>query len=151
MIEEMGKVVAVNGRRAWVETTRQSACDSCSAKSGCGHSVLAKLGQKSYHMEANCKFEVDVGEHVVVGVPEDVVVRSSFLAYLLPLLVMLGLSLLADHYTSNEAVTALFACLGLASGFVVLRWHFKRHEHDPRYQPVVLRRSASIDGIIECP
>ena len=143
MIEEVGKVVAIEGNQAWVETLRQSACDTCSAKSGCGHSALAKLGQKTNHLQASCELSVSVGEQVVVGVPEDIMVKSSLMAYLMPLISMLVFALAADHYFANEGLTALCSALGLAAGFGYLRWHFARNKHDQRYQPVVLRRAVS--------
>ena len=143
MIEELGKVVATQGPMAWIETQRSSACDACSAKSGCGHSALAKLGAKSVHMEARCDIEVSVGDQVVVGVPESVMVKSSLLAYLMPLVMMLVGALIADSMGASDDATALAAVLGLAFGFVVLRWHFKKNQHDSRYQPQVLRRVTS--------
>jgi sigma-E factor negative regulatory protein RseC len=140
MIEETGRVVAMDPGLAWVETMRQSACDSCSAKSGCGHSTLAKLGQNSVHMQALCDIDVTIGDQVVVGVPEDIMVKSSLLAYLMPLLVMMTGVLVADSLWGHDLLTALAGIGGLALGFVGLRWHFNRNQHDERYQPVVLRR-----------
>lgn len=140
MIEENGRVVATDPGFAWVETSRQSACDSCSAKSGCGHSALAKLGQNSVHMQAVCDMDVSVGDQVVVGVPEEIMLKSSFLAYMMPLLAMMTLALAADTIWSHDLVTAVAGMTGLAAGFAILRWHFHRNQHDERYQPVVLRR-----------
>jgi sigma-E factor negative regulatory protein RseC len=140
MIEETGKVVATDSGSAWVETSRQSACDSCSAKSGCGHSVLAKLGQHAVHMQASCDIDVSVGDQVVVGVPEDVMVKSSLLAYLMPLLSMMTFALVAESLWAADLLTALAGMAGLGIGFLMLRWHFHRNQHDQRYQPVVLRR-----------
>ena len=40
MLIETGRVVALEGNTVWVETLRQSACGSCSARAGCGHGVL---------------------------------------------------------------------------------------------------------------
>ncbi|MAR92136.1 MAG: SoxR reducing system RseC family protein [Pseudomonadota bacterium] len=144
MIEENGRVVAVNPGLAWVETTRHSACDSCSAKSGCGHSALAKLGQNAVHLEARCDIEVTVGDQVVVGVPEEIMLKSSLLAYLMPLVAMLIAVLAADSLWQQDLITALAGLLGLGAGFVVLRWHFHRNRHDQRYQPVVLRRLGGV-------
>ncbi|RLT88474.1 MULTISPECIES: SoxR reducing system RseC family protein [unclassified Ketobacter] len=140
MIEETGRVVAKDPGLAWVETLRQSACDSCSAKSGCGHSALAKLGQNAIHMQAVCEIDVTIGDQVVVGVPEEIMVKSSILAYLMPLLTMMVGVLLADSFWGQDLLTALAGIIGLALGFVILRWHFHRNRHDERYQPVVLRR-----------
>lgn len=146
MIEETGKVVALDGKTAWVETQRTSACDSCSAKSGCGHSALAKLGQKHVHMQAWSDLMLNIGDRVVVGVPEDVLMKSSLLAYLMPLLGMLGGALIADQLHAGDLITAVSGLVGLLSGFLVLRWHFHRNQHDTRYRPVVLRRVYSADA-----
>lgn len=140
MIEENGRVVATDAGYAWVETTRQSACDSCSAKAGCGHSALAKLGQSAVHMQAICDIDVVVGDQVVVGVPEEIMVKSSLLAYLMPLVTMMVLAMVADSVWQLDLLTAAAGLLGLGLGFVLLRWHFHRNQHDERYQPVVLRR-----------
>lgn len=140
MIEEIGKVVALEEGAVWVETIRQSACQSCSAKSGCGHSALSKLGRQAVHLRAGTTQHFDVGEEVVIGVPEAVVVSSSLLAYLMPLVVSLMLALPVDAYTHSDGYTALAGLAGLALGFVGLRLHFKYNQHDERYQPQVLRR-----------
>jgi len=140
MIEETGRVVATDPGTVWVETLRHSACDSCSAKSGCGHSALAKLGQNSVHMQARCDIDVVVGDQVVVGVPEEVMVKSSLLAYLMPLIFMLVAVVGADALWGQDLLTAAAGMAGLGCGFLLLRWHFHRNRHDERYQPVVLRR-----------
>ncbi len=140
MIEEQGKVVATEGDLVWVETCRQSACDSCASKAGCGHGALAKLGAKTVHMQALCEFDVAVGDQVVVGVPEQVLLRSSVLAYIMPLVTMMLAALLSEHWWQSDLVSGLAGVLGLAFGFLLLRWHFQKHRHDQYYQPMVLRR-----------
>ena len=129
MIEETGKVVALDGKTAWVETQRTSACDSCSAKSGCGHSALSKLGQKHVHMQAWNELILDIGDLVVVGVPEDILMKSSVLAYLMPLLGMLGGALIADQLQAGDLLTAVSGLVGLLAGFLGLRWHFHRNQN----------------------
>jgi sigma-E factor negative regulatory protein RseC len=140
MIEESGRVVATETGSVWVETVRTAACDTCSAKSGCGHSTLAKLGRDSVHMHARCDIDVAIGDQVVVGVPEEIMVKSSLLAYLMPLVAMLIGVLVADELWGQDIFTALAGMAGLGLGFGLLRWHFHRNQHDERYQPVVLRR-----------
>ena len=43
MIEENAVVIDVNEQQVLLETQRQSACQSCSVKSGCGTSTLSKV------------------------------------------------------------------------------------------------------------
>lgn len=145
MIEETGRVVAVEDGAVWVETIRQSACDDCSAKSGCGHSALSKLGRKAVHLRAQTRQAFEVGEEVVIGVPEQVVVTSSLLAYIMPLVIALAFAIPVDAKTGSDAYTALAVLAGLALGFIALRIHFKRNQHDERYQPQVLRRARMTD------
>jgi sigma-E factor negative regulatory protein RseC len=145
MIEETGKVVAVEDGAVWVETIRQSACHSCSAKSGCGHSALSKLGRQAVHLKAGTSQRYAVGDEVVIGVPEHVVVTSSLLAYLMPLVLALVFAIPVDAYTGSDGYTALAGLVGLALGFVGLRIHFRRNQHDERYQPQVLRRAHLAD------
>ena len=42
MLLERGRVVAIEADAVWVETIRRSTCAGCSARSGCGHGVLAR-------------------------------------------------------------------------------------------------------------
>ena len=145
MIEETGKVVAIEDGAVWVETIRQSTCQSCSAKSGCGQSALSKLGRNTVHLRAGTTQQFTVGDEVVIGVPEAVVVTSSLLAYLMPLVMALLLAIPVDAYTHSDGFTALAGMAGLALGFGGLRLHFQRNQHDERYQPQVLRRAGPAD------
>lgn len=143
MIEEQGRVVATEPGLVWVETQRQSACDACESKAGCGHSVLARLGGKTVHMQALCDLNVAVGDLVMVGIPEQVLLKSSFLAYLMPLITMLAAALMADLWWGSDLIVGAAAILGLGLGFGLLGLHFRRHQHDQRFQPVVIKRLCS--------
>ena len=146
MIEESGRVVAVEDGAVWVESIRQTACQSCAARKGCGQSALAKLGQQhKSHVRALNAFHLDVGDQVVIGVPEDVVMKGTLVAYLMPLVMMLVAAITADSFTRQDLWVALAGLGGLAFGFLLVRLHFLAVNKDKRYQPVVLRRSAG-DG-----
>lgn len=146
MIEETGKVVAVENGRVWVETVRQSACGSCAAQKGCGQSVLAKLlSPKANHVSALCDLELQVGDEVVIGVPEDVVVKGSLAVYFLPMVALMvgalgGNSLALLWSISSDLASGLGALLGFAGGLLWVRWHARAVSRDERYQPVVLRQ-----------
>lgn len=142
MIEESGRVVAVEEGTVWVESIRQTACDSCAAQKGCGQSALAKLGQQhKSHVKALNAFDLKVGDEVVIGVPEDVVMKGTLVAYLMPLVLMLVAAVAADSFTQHDLWISLAGVLGLAVGFLLVRVHFHTVSKDKRYQPVVLRLS----------
>ena len=50
MICEAGRVAAIDGQWAMVETFQVSACKSCSAKAGCGQSVLGSIFSGKRHL-----------------------------------------------------------------------------------------------------
>lgn len=140
MIEESGRVVAVEDGAVWVESIRQTACQSCAARKGCGQSALAKLGQQQKnHVRALNAFDLHVGDEVVIGVPEDVVMKGTLVAYLMPLVLMLVASIAADSFTQSDLWVALSGLAGLAVGFLLVRVHFHAVSSDRRYQPLVLR------------
>ena len=87
MIEQIATVVAVKGDSAWVETQRQSACGACSMNKGCGAGLFAKaFGFDSPQLKVTHIQGVEVGDHVVVGIDEQALVRGSFAAYMMPIL-----------------------------------------------------------------
>ena len=148
MIEESARVVAVEDGAVWVETIRQSSCASCSAQKGCGHSVLARVSRQHTHIRALNNRHCEVGDAVIIGVPEDVVLTGSLIAYLMPLLMMVIASIGADALGAGDGVTALCGLMGLAVGFGFVYLHFLRHRQDERYQPVVLRFEQEVPARI---
>ena len=147
MIEENGRVVAVEAGAVWVESIRQSACESCAARQGCGQSALAKLGkQHTSHVKAlNVnRLDLQVGDSVIIGVPENVVMTGTLIAYMMPLITMLLAALIADSFLFQELGVVIASVLGLGLGFLLVRLHFLKITSDKRYQPTVLRLSNVI-------
>jgi sigma-E factor negative regulatory protein RseC len=151
MIEEQGKVVALQKDWVWVETQRKSACGQCSVNKGCGTSVLADVfGKKSNSIAVVKTLPVKVGDEVVIGIEENTLVKGSLLIYALPLILLIAFGLLGEvvgnqvFWARNDAVTVLFAGLGLGVGFLWLRHISSRLRLDPRYQPKLLQIKNTI-------
>lgn len=143
MIEESGRVVAVEDGAVWVESIRQTACASCAARKGCGQSALAKLGQQhKNHVRALNAFHLKVGDNVVIGVPEDVVMKGTVVAYMMPLVMMLVAAITADSFSLGDLWVSLAGVAGLALGFLLVHIHFLKVRKDKRYYPVVLRPAS---------
>ena len=141
MIEEQGRVVAIEPGAVWVETLRRSTCSSCSAKAGCGQGLLETLGVsgRRAHVRALCDLQLNIGDAVVIGVHEDLLVRGSLLVYLVPLLGLFAAAVLAEQLALGEPLVIVFALLGLMAGWLGVRWRSARTAGDPALQPVVLR------------
>jgi sigma-E factor negative regulatory protein RseC len=147
MIEESGRVVAVEQGAVWVETIRKSTCSSCSAKSACGQGVLSQLGAgaRRGYVRALSGLSLQVGDSVVIGVREDLLVRGSLLVYLLPLLGLFITAGLAEWLALSEPLVILSAFFGLFGSWLAVRWHSRRSADDPALQPVVLRAMLAAD------
>ncbi|WP_288373165.1 SoxR reducing system RseC family protein, partial [uncultured Marinobacter sp.] len=117
MITETGKVVALKGDRAWVQTIRTSACQSCSARSGCGQRALASVsgGRANQILVANT-VDARVGDEVVIGVDEQSVLTASLAVYGLPLVLMVLGSIGAYRWLGATDLVAITGALaGLAA------------------------------------
>ena len=143
MIEETGIVLDVAEDWADVETRRQGACGSCSANGACGTSLLARyLGRKPLLLRAQNRAGAAPGDLVVVGVPEDRLVRASLVAYLVPLLGLIfgGLAGQVLFPTGGDGTSAFTAFAGFGLGLVWLAHFGRAHAQDPYYRAVILRR-----------
>jgi sigma-E factor negative regulatory protein RseC len=146
MIEEQVQVIAVAGNQIVLQGETQSACGSCSANKGCGTSVLAKVvGRKFTRFQVDNHINAEVGDTVVVGFPEDALLKGSLVMYVVPILGMLLLALLADYYLlatadSRDLFISANGILGLVIGSLAARWFFQQQSNAKTFTPVVLRK-----------
>ena len=147
MIEEQARVVAVDDGIVEMQVQRRTACDACSVNKGCGTGVLAKaIGVKPMRIQARSALPLSVGDTVIVGIEDQMLVRSSFLVYALPLLMLLAGAFFGDFMARNlvvdnsDVVTIAGGIGGLMAGFFWLRVFSLRMAADSRYQPRILRR-----------
>lgn len=142
MIIETGKVVSVEPEGLWVETISKTVCGSCKAEKGCGQSLMAKWsGHNSYIwvlLEGRDPVVYHQGDSIRIGIPEEVVAKGSMVIYILPLLVMVGCTILADSLSANELITVFSALAGLVIGGGLVRWHAYRNRLNPNLQPVLV-------------
>ncbi len=142
MIEESGRVVAVEGDQAWVRTIQVSTCQSCAARKGCGQGLMNTLGAgRGTEVRVTNVLDVSVGDDVVLGVPEDALLRASALMYLVPLLMMIGAAVATRQWiTVVDGWIALAGLAGLLLGFVLVGQVWVPHVREADFQPRLLRR-----------
>lgn len=146
MIEEVAQVVSVDGDDVWVQTQRQSACSGCSVKNGCGTSVLASVvGRKFSVLKLKNTHDAVLGDQLLIGIDESMLVQGSVLAYLLPLMGLFVFGLLASWAGNHVGIDGELhiitsALAGLVLGFYLLRRIFNRHQQHPRFQPTIIRK-----------
>ncbi|WP_211824374.1 SoxR reducing system RseC family protein [Kistimonas asteriae] len=157
MIEESGRVVAVEERLAVVETVRKSACDACSAQNACGQGLKRHISDHSashMHIRALCDFPVREGDAVVIGIPESAMLRASFWVYLSPLLFLIVAIGFGSWLGLPEGYLIIFSLLVLGAGFGITACLFHNENRQKQLQPVVLswqlmNQEKAVKGVSE--
>lgn len=141
MIEEPGRVIALEPGAVWVETQRKSTCSACSAKNGCGQGLMDRLGvpERRELTRALSDLQLRVGDSVVVGVREDVLLRGAMLVYLFPLIMLFASALIAAELSVAEPYVIMAGLGGFLGSWLIVRKRSQQTTGDLRLQPVVLR------------
>ncbi|WP_251357931.1 SoxR reducing system RseC family protein [Kangiella sp. TOML190] len=142
MLTETGQVVEIKGETAWVQTLGKTSCNSCQVNSSCGTGIISKaFGERSFITPMTNQLKARVGDQVEVGIPEDLVVKSSFLVYLLPLACMMLTAFLSRWLFAAlaEPYVIAMALMGLLLGFYGVRLIGQKNSKNKRLEPVLLR------------
>lgn len=146
MIEQQGKVVAIEGSRVRVRLGGTSACSACDAGKGCGAGVFGRLlRRKPVVMGFENQLQAARGQAVMVGLPESLFMSLVLRLYLLPVLAgIVGAAI--GHYTAGQlqasgAVTDLMAlATGLVLAFLVASRNRRLDTEFPQLSAVHLLR-----------
>jgi sigma-E factor negative regulatory protein RseC len=129
----------------WVETIRRSTCGSCSAAKGCGHGILNTIGDghRNFLKVSSAAFpegRFRVDDQVSIAVPEQMILRGSFVVYMVPLLctLVLGGAFAALIPAASDLDAVLGAGVGFLAGIGLVRWHAVASRDDARMQPRLL-------------
>jgi len=154
MILETGRIVAIEPHGLWVETIQRSACGSCQAQKGCGHSLLAKFGASASHiwvlLDGRNAEAYHLGDEVRIGVPEDVIARGAMFIYMVPLITMLVATTIAHHQLASDGASALWAIGGLLLGAAIVRVRSYQIRFDKRLQPVLVDDQTPVQVVNVC-
>lgn len=136
-----------------LEIERRTACGLCGQKRGCGNATWGSLlGHDSHEFPAENAINANVGDSVIVGIDENVVLSSAFYLYVVPLCTMLLATVLADTLLDNELYVILSAALGLLLGFAWVKGHLVgygaiKKPYSKKYRAVILRHA---DDTVVC-
>lgn len=148
MLEERGRVVAIESGAIWVETIQRSGCHSCSARAGCGTGLLGDYFSSASRIRVALNSwdpeDISLNDTAVIGIGENTLAGSALLIYLLPLAALV-LAALAGDAVAGEAGAIAGGAAGLLCGAALVRRHSHRHAADPAYAPMLLRVERSPD------
>ena len=119
---------------------------------GCGQGLAGLLagGVRRGRVRALSDKRLSVGDEVVVGIREELLLKSAFTFYLLPLLGLFASALLTAQWGLSEPLIASVGVAGFLASWLFVRRRARRHSDDPALQPVVLRVLIEApDGLIQ--
>ena len=123
MIEETVRIVGVEADAVWVEAERKSTCGRCALRAGCGHGLLDSWRRGPVvHLRlpapaADRAMALAIGDAVVIGLEESVLLGASFRLYGLPLFGFIVGALLGDSLAGDAGALAA-GCVGAGLGFL---------------------------------
>ncbi|MFT6310978.1 MAG: sigma-E factor negative regulatory protein RseC [Porticoccus sp.] len=142
-MREVGTVVAIEERSLWVETSRQTACGSCSAQKGCGTSLLAKLFPNRQHFvrvlaEPGQILPLEIGQEVTLEVSDSLIVKASLIMYVVPIALLLIGAAIGDTKGASDGYAILGGLIGLFGGLALVRLHAWTGRNNPELHPVIV-------------
>lgn len=141
MLEENATVVRLERNLAWVEAEPQGACGRCGSRGTCASGVLSQLlGRRRNLIPVDNGLDAGVGDRVVVGIADDLLLRAAVRAYLFPLFLAVTLSGAAAAGGAGDGATAVLALFGLLTGLWATRFMTGGSAGRARYRPRMLRR-----------
>jgi sigma-E factor negative regulatory protein RseC len=129
----------------WVKAIAKSACGSCQDQKGCGHSLLAKFGQKQIDLPVSRNgLDVQVNDQVIIGVSGQAILRSSMLMYGIPLMAMILVALVTTLIGLEEKIGVLLAFVALVLGFVWVNRQAKSLNFS-QWHPRLIRKELMVE------
>ena len=141
MATEKGIVIKIDASKAWVKTSRSSACESCASRKSC-HSLSGST--EEMEVEAINEAGAKVGDRIVLSMQTSSFLKATFLLYIFPILLLL-VGAAAGHYSAaffgidQSAFSAIigFLLFFLAFGFVKAKGN--KLAQKPDYRPKIIR------------
>jgi sigma-E factor negative regulatory protein RseC len=123
-IKEKARVVSLDGDFAWIEAVAESGCHRCEVKQGCGTGLLSQIfGRRVFHHRIKNTLNAQVGDLILVSVPQSGLLLASLIIYTLPLLLLVIMALVTTTLLSlPEWSVIIWSFLGLGVGLIAARW-----------------------------
>ena len=90
-MEQRVRVIAIEGDEAIVSGRRSTTCSGCAGKASC--STLGSWADRFVEMRVKNSIHAEVGDEVLLEVPDKVLLRVAFRLYGLPILIFIAAGL----------------------------------------------------------
>lgn len=119
-MEEEAKVIETNGSISRLEIGENKACQSC-------HACFKGEGGGMFIMAEN-SLGAKEGDRVRVEISPRLVLKGSFLIYLMPMIGMILGAFLTSQVTNSEGVKIIGAIGGLVVSFLLIFFYLRKTE-----------------------
>ncbi len=123
-MRQKGIVIEKKEETLTIQIQRGSACGNCKGCSG-----------KDTCLNITVKGQAEVGDEVLVDLPDGQIAKASLLAYGIPLLGMIGGFVVGTLLSFSEGITILLALGGLGVAALVMMWVDKKIKNKKNWVP----------------
>ena len=149
-MEELAEIIAIEDEMISVVSQVKSSCTSCSQVSTCASGQVAKAiphKKLSFTLPISALLNnqpVQVGDCVVLTLPEVDVLQSAWQVYLLPIIGLLSFSAIGQWLTVQEVLSHELLALGIGLvggylGYRLAKYLQSNPEYQEKLQPKILR------------
>ncbi|MDT0603526.1 SoxR reducing system RseC family protein [Thalassotalea castellviae] len=144
MIKEEARVTAITQDSVTVESIVKSTCSGCQQLESCGSGQIAKaFPQKKTTYTVRSELSVKVGDRVIIGLSEKLLLSAAWQVYIWPLIGLfigsfLGQSLLDANLISHELWALPMAILGGYLGYFLAKRQQFIMRDKPEWHPTLI-------------
>ena len=140
MIKQAAKVIAENDTSYLLETLPKSNCPRCASGKGCGGGLLTEaFSNKVFRVAVNKSITLNINDLVQIGINSSVLVKTSFIVYFQPLILMICGAFIAQMlYSTSDRYTVTGATIGIIVGLFVTKLFSKHYFNAQTIAPVLI-------------
>lgn len=153
MIEEHAVVTLLHQDAVTVESVIKSSCSQCHQLDHCGNGQVTKaLPQKKLSIMIPTLELFDVGDEVMIAIPEQFLLKSAWQVYMWPIAGLLlfagiGQYLLYQQWLSHEILVVILSIVGGGLGARAVKFWQKYTGLDNKLIPKIIQRIPKVIAI----
>ena len=136
-MREVFIVKSIEKKKINLISTRSSSCESCELNGACNLTGSNDERVLGVDLEQFNKKIPQVGDYVIVEIPDFSVSKISFIIYGFPLISFLAFLLISYFITKNDMQAFLFGLIGLGGAYGVIAY-LDRTVFKKKYKPSVV-------------
>lgn len=143
-LQERAVVTKTEGDYVWVSVVdKPGGCDGCASKSACGSFNLFKplidesVAKNNNNIKIRNTLNVDKGQEILIEISSQSLLKSTFLVYLLPLLILFAGAVIGKQL-GGELVSTVLGILGLILGLFIVKIMLSKTTFKQRLEPMMV-------------